>query len=83
MLKRLSMNMTPTVTNQGRVQFMIYSTNMNSQLIIAFMEQLIKGREKKIDLILESLRVQHRKIVKEWLEKEDVKNKLAVYYLPS
>jgi hypothetical protein len=75
--------MTPTVTNQGRVQFMIYSTNMNSQLIIAFMEQLIKGREKKIDLILESLRVQHRKIVKEWLEKEDVKNKLAVYYLPS
>jgi transposase len=83
MSKRLSMNMISTVTNQGKVQFMIYSTNMNSQKLIEFMEQLIKGSEKKIYLILDNLRVHHSKIVKEWLEKEEVKNKITVYYLPA
>lgn len=83
MSKRFSVNMISTVTNQGKVQFMIYSTNMNSQKLIEFMEQLIKGSEKKIYLILDNLRVHHSKIVKEWLEKEQVKNKIAVFFLPA
>lgn len=83
MAKRFSVNMISTVTNQGKVQFMIYSTNMNSQKLIEFMEQLIKGSEKKIYLILDNLRVHHSKIVKEWLEKEEVKDKIAIFYLPA
>lgn len=47
MSKRFSVNMISTVTNQDKVQFMIYSTNMNSQKLIELMEQLIKGSEKK------------------------------------
>jgi len=60
MSKRFSVKMISTVTNQGKVQFMIYSTNMNSQKLIELMEQLIKGSEKKIFLILDNLRVHHR-----------------------
>jgi len=83
MSKRFSVNMISTVTNQGKVQFMIYSSNMNAQKLIEFMQQLIKGSQKKIYLILDNLRVHHSKIVKEWLALEDIKEKIAVFHLPA
>lgn len=39
MAKRFSFNMISTVTNQGKVQFMIYSDNMNSDKFIEFLNQ--------------------------------------------
>lgn len=81
MAKRFSINMISSVTNQGKVQFMIYTDNMNADRLIQFMEQLIKSCDKKIYLILDNLRVHHSKLVKEWLEEN--KEKIAVFYLPS
>lgn len=81
MSKRFSTNMISTVTNQGKVQFMIYSGSMNSDRLIEFMKQLIKGSKTKLFLILDNLRVHHSKPVKEWLEKQN--NKIEVFYLPS
>ena len=83
MSKRFSINMISTVTNQGKVQFMIYKENMNSDKLIEFFEQLIKSSTKIIYLILDNLRVHHSKIVKEWLGREENKAKIVVYYLPS
>jgi transposase len=83
MAKRFSVNMISTVTNRGKVQFMIYSGSMNSDRLIEFMEQLIKGNKTKIFLILDNLRVHHSKPVKEWLDNEDNKTKIEVFYLPS
>jgi hypothetical protein len=81
MSKRFSVNMISTVTNQGKVQFMIYSDNMNSDRLIEFMKQLIKSTEKKIYLILDNLRVHHSKLVKEWIKEN--KDKIALFFLPS
>lgn len=81
MAKRFSVNMISTVTNQGAVEFMIYSGSMNADRLIEFMEQLIKGKKKKIYLILDNLRVHHGKIVKQWVEAN--KKKIALFYLPS
>lgn len=81
MAKRFSVNMISTVTNQGQVEFMIYTSNMNSDRLIVFMEQLIKAKEQKIYLILDNLRVYHSKLVKEWLEEK--KYQIEVHYLPS
>lgn len=81
MSKRFSINMISTVTNQGKVQFMIYSSNMNADRLIEFMVQLIKSSDKKIYLILDNLKVHHSKIVKEWVEAN--KDKIALYHLPS
>lgn len=83
MSKRFSTNMISTVTNQGKVQFMIYSGSMNSDRLIEFMGQLIKDNKTKIFLILDNLRVHHSKPVKEWLNKDEIKTKIEVYYLPS
>ena len=81
MAKRLSTNMISTITNQGMVRFMIYSSNMNSKVLITFLRRLIKGSSKKIFLILDNLRVHHSKLVKEWIDKN--KDKIAIYFLPS
>lgn len=81
MAKRFSINMISSVTNQGQVEFMIYSGSMNTDRLIEFMEQLIKNKQKKIFLILDNLRVHHSKIVKQWLENN--KSKIEVFYLPS
>jgi transposase len=83
MSKRFSVNMISTVTNQGKVQFMIYSDTMNADKLIEFMQQLIKGSDKKIYLILDNLRVHHSKVVKAWLQKEEIKKQIEVFFLPS
>jgi transposase len=79
--KRSSVNMISTVTNQGKVRFMIYEETMNAKMLIKFMKRLCKDSGKKVYLILDNLRVHHAKVVKEWLEKNT--EKILVYYLPS
>ena len=81
MAKRFSVNMISTVTNQGQVEFMIYSGTMNSDRLIIFLKQLIKVKRKKIFLILDNLKVHHSNLVKEWVEEN--KNEIQLFFLPS
>jgi transposase len=81
MSKRFSVNMISSITNQGKVQFMIYSDSMNADKFIEFLEHLTKSSEKKIFLIVDNLRVHHSKIVTEWVLKN--KENIALFYLPS
>jgi transposase len=81
MSKRFSVNMISTVTNQGKVEFMIYTGTMNSERFIEFMKQLIKEKTNKTYLILDNLKVHHSKLVKQWVEGH--KNKIELFYLPS
>ena len=80
MSKRFSINMISTVTNQGLVQFMIYKENMNSDVLIKFLEQIIKSQENKVFLILDNLRVHHSKIVKKWVAEHT--KEIELFYLP-
>ncbi|VAX24886.1 Mobile element protein [hydrothermal vent metagenome] len=79
--KRLSTNMIFSVTNQGKVQFMIYSGTMDADIFLQFLRQLIKNRDRKIYLILDNLKVHHSKIVKKWVEKN--KRTIELFFLPS
>ena len=81
MAKRFSVNMISTVTNKGKVEFMIYSGSMNADRLIEFMKQLIKGKKRKTFLILDNLRVHHSKAVNEWVEKHV--ESIELFYLPS
>ena len=83
MSKSFKINMISTVTNQGKVQFMLYSENMNADKLIEFLKQLIKSSSKKIFLILDNLKVHHCHIVTKWLEEEEIKKMLEVLWLPS
>lgn len=81
MAKRFSVNMISSVTNQGLVEFMIYTGSMNAERFIIFLQQLIKSKDKKVYLILDNLKVHHSKIVKEWVESN--KKQIALFFLPS
>jgi transposase len=79
--KRLSINMISSITNQGRVDFMIYSGTLNSEMFLNFLRQLIKTKDKKIFLIVDNLKVHHSKIVTDWVTKN--KHSIELFFLPS
>lgn len=74
-------NLISTVTNQGKVRFMVYKDKMNSQTLIQFMKRLIKDSERKLFLILDNLRVHHSHMVEDWLK--DHKTQIEVFFLPA
>lgn len=77
---RFSVNMIATITNQGKVRWMIYEGKMNAALFIVFLTRLLAGASKKIFLIVDHLSVHEAVAVDEWLA--DKKDKLEVFYLP-
>ena len=74
-------NLISTVTNQGKVRFMVYKDTMNSQTLIKFMERLIKDSDKKVFLILDNLKVHHSHSVREWVNEHA--NEIELFFLPS
>ena len=79
--KRERVNMISSITNQGKVQFMIYDDKFTAQVFIKFLKQLIKQSSNKVFLIVDNLRVHHAKLVSEWLKGHT--EKIEVFYLPS
>lgn len=77
--KRISANVISTITNQGKLRFMLYESKFNSQVFLIFLKRLIKGASKKVFLILDNLRVHPSKEVMAWLKKH--KKQIEVYYL--
>lgn len=79
--KRENVSLISSITNQGKVRFMLYDKAMNAQVFIKFCSRLIKDAGKKIYLILDNLRVHHCKLVKDWVEQHS--NQIRLFYLPS
>src|SRR5260370_13897701 len=72
--------MISTITNQGKVRWMIYPGKMNAALFIVFLTRLIAGATKKVFLIVDHLSVHEAAAVDEWLA--DRKDRIEVFYLP-
>ena len=57
-------NLISSVTNQGKVRFLIYKDTMNAKTFLKFVKRLIGDATQKIFLILDNLRVHHSYVVK-------------------
>jgi len=79
--RREKLSMISTVTNQGKMRWMIIEEAFNADRLIEFLEALIKDADRKVFLILDNLRVHHSKPVKAWLEEHE--KQIKVFYLPS
>lgn len=79
--KRESLSLISSVTNQGKVRWMVFGGALNAKILIRFLKRLIQDAQRKVFLILDNLRVHHAKIVREWLSTQA--DKLEVFYLPS
>ena len=78
--KRFSINMVSTVSNNGKLRFMLYEETLKTDVFIEFLRRLVKYSKKKIFLILDNLRVHHSKKVQKWVKKH--KKKISLFFLP-
>jgi transposase len=78
---RKSISMISSITNQGKVRFMVYKDAMNADLFIKFMGRLHKDSGRKVFLVVDNLGTHHSKPVKEWLAAH--KDEIEVFSLPS
>ena len=78
---RFSVNMISTVTHQGKVRWMICRDTLTGQVCIRFLERLGKEAGGKVLLIVDDLKVHHRRPVKERLCKH--KDRIGRFNLPS
>ena len=74
-------NVISSITNQGKVRFMLYEESLNAERMIEFMKRLIRDAKKPVFLILDNLRVHHAKHVKEWVAGREAQ--IQLFYLPS
>jgi transposase len=77
---RFSVNMISTITNQGKVRWMIYTGTMNAALFLVFLTRLLAGATKKVFLIVDHLSVHESATVEQWLSGK--KDRIEVFYLP-
>ncbi len=78
---RSKLSVISTVTNKGQMGWKVFSGALNAKILIGFMRRLVHGRDKRVFLILDHLRVHHSKAVKKWLAENEAK--ILVFYLPS
>ena len=78
---RFSTNMISTVTNQGKVRFMIYRETLTAPVLIRFLARLVRDAGRKVFLILDNLRVHHSKKVRAWLDKHT--DLIELFFLPA
>jgi transposase len=79
--QRIRLNMISTVTNQGKLRFMLYEKTMTAVLLLTFLRRLLKDAPSKVFLILDNLNVHRSQAVQDWLSLH--RQQIEVFYLPA
>jgi transposase len=61
-------NMISTITNQGKLRFMLYEGTMTGALFVVFLTRLVAGATRKIFLIVDRLQVHAAEEVQVWAD---------------
>lgn len=77
---RFSQSMISSVTNQGKLRFMVYDGALNASIFLEFLKRLVKNALRKIFLIVDNLRVHSAKTVTTWVAANA--EKIELFYLP-
>ena len=78
--KRFTQSMISSVTNQGKLRFMIYDGALNTAIFLMFLRRLIKGADRKRFVIVDNLRVHRAKVVTAWVAENA--DRIELFYLP-
>jgi transposase len=79
--KRERIHLISAITNQGTLRFMMYRDTLTAEVLIRFLERLIRAAGRKVFLVLDNLRVHHSRKVREWLA--DRQDLIELFFLPS
>jgi transposase len=72
--------MVSAITNRGKIYWKLHEGSINAEKFKEFVERLVRGKKRKIYLILDNAKTHHSKILRGWAEKN--KKKVAIFYLP-
>lgn len=78
---RFSCNMISTITNLGKLSFMVFHENFTSEIFITFLKKLVKQSPRKVFLIVDRHQSHRSKKVQLWLKKHE--RAIRIFYLPS
>jgi transposase len=78
--QRFRCNMISSITNKGRLNFMVFKKKFRADVFIDFLRRLIKQNDQKVFLIVDGHPVHHAKKVARWLKKNE--HKIRLFYLP-
>jgi transposase len=78
---RFSCNMISTITNLGKLSFMVFDENFTEDVFLKFLKRFIFQLPRKAFLIVDNHRAHKSKKVSAWLKMN--KEAIRLYYLPS
>jgi transposase len=78
---RFTCNMISTITNLGKLTFMVFHESFTSEIFLKFLKRLIRHSNRKVFLIVDNHSAHKSKLVNKWLIKNVEHIKL--FYLPS
>ena len=78
---RFSCNMISTITNLGKLRFMVFHENFTQDVFLKFLKKLVLQCDKKVLLIVDNHSSHKSKKVNNWLRKNQ--ENIRLYYLPS
>jgi transposase len=78
--QRFRINMISTITNEGKLRFMLYEGTMTGALFVVFLTRLVAGAKRKIILVVDRLKAHASQEVQAWLYEH--RDQLEVVGLP-
>ena len=79
--QRFSCNMISAITNQGRLNFMVFKERFTAQVFIEFLRRLLRQNDRRLYLIIDRHPVHRSHKVKDWVEEHE--ERLRLIFLPS
>ena len=78
--QRRSVSFLSTITNQGKVRFMVLPGPLSAALLIDFLRRLLRDTKHRVFLILDQLNVHKAAKVRAWVRAH--RDEIAIFYLP-
>lgn len=79
--KRVRINFIASLSNQGSIRFMLYTSRLTEAIFLAFLTRLIAKQERKLVWIVDQHPVHRGQQVRQWLAEH--KQQIELFYLPS
>ena len=79
--KRFRLNMISSLTNRGKLEFMLFKEGFTAGIFIDFLRRLIRYNRRKVFIIVDGHPAHKAKMVKEWLEEHS--DRIELFFLPA
>jgi len=79
--QRFGCNMISAITNQGRLNFMVFKERFTAQVFLEFLRRLLRQSDRRVYLIVDRHPVHRSRRVKNWVKENEARIRLV--FLPS